>query len=122
MASKAVVADEYELILLRLLDEEYTRHPFLRQPENGSLARHPGAHCKPQACSAFDGNTGLVAMAPGPKYQQKNIRSTKFILICSEGWILSDQIRFGAPNITYVRLAPWFCVSGGDHRTGIGRF
>jgi hypothetical protein len=27
-ASKAVVADEYELILLRLLDEEYTRHPF----------------------------------------------------------------------------------------------
>ena len=27
-ASKAVVADEYELILLRMLDEEYTRHPF----------------------------------------------------------------------------------------------
>lgn len=28
-ADKAVVVDEVELLLLRLLDEEYTRHPFM---------------------------------------------------------------------------------------------
>jgi putative transposase len=93
---KAVVVDADELILLGLLDEEYTRHPSpkaptvgLRQPENGGLATHSGTLREPQACAAADTHRaqvrilGLVAMAPSPNTSKKHPQNI-VILIYSE--------------------------------------
>jgi len=51
-ADKTAVVDEVELLLLRLLDEEYTRHPFYGTRLMRTL--------------------GLVAMAPGPNTSKKH--------------------------------------------------
>jgi putative transposase len=65
-ARKVVVADEYELILLRLLDEEYTRHPFYGSRKMVVWLGTQGHTVNRKRVQRLMGILGLVAMVPGP--------------------------------------------------------
>ena len=68
-ADKAEV-DDVELMLLRLLDEEYTRHPFYgsRKMTVWLCAR---SRREPKACAAPDADIGPDCDGPRPEHQQK---------------------------------------------------
>jgi putative transposase len=67
-----VVADEYELILLRLLDEEYTRHPFYGSRKMVVWLGTQGHTVNRKRVQRLLGILGLVAMAPGPNTSKKH--------------------------------------------------
>ena len=83
-ASKELVSNEYELILLGLLDEEYTRHPFYGSRKMTVWLRIQGHTVNRKHVQRLMRILGLAGMVPGPNTRKK-IRSTRFILICSEG-------------------------------------
>jgi putative transposase len=71
-AEKAVVVDEVELLLLRLLDEEYTRHPFYGSRKMVVWLRAQGYIVNRKHVQRLMGIPGLVAMAPGPNTSKKH--------------------------------------------------
>ena len=79
-----VVVDEYELMLLRLLDEEYTCHPFYGSRKMTVWLRIQGHTVNRKHVQRLMRILGLAGMVPGPNTSKK-IRSTRFILICSGG-------------------------------------
>lgn len=114
------IADETELLLLRLLDEEYTRHPSpkaptvgLRQPENSGLATLPRALREPQACAAADTHRaqvrilGLVAMAPSPNTSKKHPQNAIYPYLL-RGLSVVRPNPVWSTDITYIRLAQGF--------------
>jgi putative transposase len=64
-ASKVVTVDETERVLLRLLDEEYTRHPFYGSRKMTVWLRTQGYCINRKRVQRLMRILGLVAMAPG---------------------------------------------------------
>jgi putative transposase len=64
-ASKTVVVDDYELLLLRLLDEEYTPHPFYGSRKMNVWLRAQGHGVNRKRVQRLMQILGLVAMVPG---------------------------------------------------------
>jgi putative transposase len=104
---KAVVVDEMELLLLRLLDEEYTRHPFYgsRKMVVWLLAQgHPVNRKRVQRLMRI---LGLVAMAPSPNTSKKHPQNKVYpYLLRGLEIIRPDHV--WSTDITYIRLAQGF--------------
>jgi putative transposase len=83
-ADKTVVVDEYELLLLRLLDEEYTRHPFYGSRKMKVWLGTQGHPVNRKRVQRLMQILGLAGMAPGPNTSKKHPQN-KFIPIYSEG-------------------------------------
>jgi len=66
------VADETELLLLRLLDEEYTRHPFYGSRKMVAWLRVQGHCVNRKRVQRLMRVLGLVAMAPSPNTSKKH--------------------------------------------------
>jgi putative transposase len=58
--------DESELILLKLLDEEYTRHPFYGSRRMKLFLKECGYTVNRKRVQRLMHQLGLVGMAPGP--------------------------------------------------------
>jgi putative transposase len=106
-ASKAVVADEYELILLRLLDEEYTRHPFYGSRKMVVWLGTQGHTVNRKRVQRLMGILGLVAMAPGPNTRKKHPQH-KIYPYLLRGLDIVRPNQVWSTDITYVRLAHGF--------------
>jgi len=105
--SKAVVADEYELILLRLLDEEYTRHPFYGSRKMVVWLDTQGRTVNRKRVQRLMGILGLVAMAPGPNTRKKHPQH-KIYPYLLRGLDIVRPNQVWSTDITYVRLAHGF--------------
>jgi putative transposase len=106
-ASKAVVADEYELILLRLLDEEYTRHPFYGSRKMVVWLGTQGHTVNRKRVQRLMGILGLVAMASGPNTRKKHPQH-KIYPYLLRGLDIVRPNQVWSTDITYVRLAHGF--------------
>ena len=106
-ASKAVVADEYELILLRLLDEEYTRHPFYGSRKMVVWLGTQGHTVNRKRVQRLMGILALVAMAPGPNTSKKHPQH-KIYPYLLRGLDIVRPNQVWSTDITYVRLAHGF--------------
>jgi putative transposase len=106
-ARKAVVADEYELILLRLLDEEYTRHPFYGSRKMVVWLGTQGHTVNRKRVQRLMGILGLVAMVPGPNTSKKHpLHKIYPYLLRGLDIVRPNQV--WSTDITYVRLAHGF--------------
>ena len=105
-ADKAEVA-EVELMLLRLLDEEYTRHPFYGSRKMTVWLRVQGHAVNRKRVQRLMRILGLIAMAPGPNTSKKHPEHTVHpYLLRGLSVVRPNQV--WSTDITYIRLAHGF--------------
>jgi putative transposase len=105
-ADKAEV-DEVELMLLRLLDEEYTRHPFYGSRKMTVWLRVQGHAVNRKRVQRLMRILGLIAMAPGPNTSKKHPEHTVYPYLL-RGLRVVRPNQVWSTDITYIRLAHGF--------------
>lgn len=105
-ADKAEV-DEVELMLLRLLDEEYTRHPFYGSRKMTVWLRDQGHAVNRKRVQRLMRILGLIAMAPGPNTSKKHPEHTVYSYLL-RGLRVVRPNQVWSTDITYIRLAHGF--------------
>jgi putative transposase len=106
-ADKTVVVDEYELLLLRLLDEEYTRHPFYGSRKMKVWLGTQGHPVNRKRVQRLMQILGLAGMAPGPNTSKKHPQN-KIYPYLLRGLEINKPNQVWSTDITYVRLAHGF--------------
>jgi putative transposase len=106
-ADKTVVVDEYELLLLRLLDEEYTRHPFYGSRKMKVWLGTQGHPVNRKRVQRLMQILGLAGMAPGPNTSKKHPQN-KIYPYLIRGLEINKPNQVWSTDITYVRLAHGF--------------
>jgi putative transposase len=106
-ASKVVIVDEYERLLLRLLDEEYTRHPFYGSRKMTVWLRIQGYPVNRKRVQRLMQILGLAAMVPGPNTSKKHPQH-KIYPYLLRGLAITLPNQVWSTDITYVRLAHGF--------------
>ena len=102
-----VEVDEVELMLLRLLDEEYTRHPFYGSRKMTVWLRVQGHAVNRKRVQRLMRILGLIAMVPGPNTSKKHPEHTVYpYLLRGLSVVRPNQV--WSTDITYIRLAHGF--------------
>jgi putative transposase len=102
-----VEVDEVELMLLRLLDEEYTRHPFYGSRKMTVWLRMQGHAVNRKRVQRLMRILGLIAMAPGPNTSKKHPEHTVYPYLL-RGLRVVRPNQVWSTDITYIRLAHGF--------------
>lgn len=99
--------DEVELMLLRLLDEEYTRHPFYGSRKMTVWLHAQGHAVNRKRVQRLMRILGLIAMAPGPNTSKKHPEHTVYPYLLRGLHVLRPN-QVWSTDITYIRLAHGF--------------
>jgi putative transposase len=98
---------ESELILLKLLDEEYTRHPFYGSRRMRRYLQDAGYSVNRKRVQRLMQQLGLVGMAPGPHTSKPHPQHKLYpYLLRGVGIIRPNQV--WSTDITYIRLSRGF--------------
>ena len=99
--------DESELILLKLLDEEYTRHPFYGSRRMKLFLKDCGYTVNRKRVQRLMQQLGLVGMAPGPNTSKPHPQHKIYpYLLRGVDIIRPNQV--WSTDITYIRLSRGF--------------
>jgi putative transposase len=99
--------DESELILLKLLDEEYTRHPFYGSRRMKLFLKECGYTVNRKRVQRLLQQLGLVGMAPGPN-TSKPYPQHKIYPYLLRGVDIVRPNQVWSTDITYIRLSRGF--------------
>jgi putative transposase len=100
-------SNDEELLLLRLIDEEYTRHPFYGNRRLALYLRKLGYVVNRKRMRRFMKKLGLVALVPAPNTSKKNPEHKIYpYLLRGVAIIRPNQV--WSTDITYVRLTHGF--------------
>lgn len=103
----SAVVDEIELELLRLLDEEYTRHPFFGSRKMVLFLQNEGHAVNRKRVQRLMRILGLVAMVPSPNTSKKHPQHKVFPYLL-RGLAVVRPNQVWSTDITYIRLAHGF--------------
>jgi len=107
-ASHLVVKpDELELILLREIDDEYTRHPFYGSRKMTVYLCGMGHQINRKRVQRLMGIQGLAGMAPGPNTSRPHPQN-KIYPYLLRGLEVIRPNQVWSTDITYIRLARGF--------------
>lgn len=99
--------DESELLLLKLLDEEYTRHPFYGSRRMRCYLQDCGYRVNRKRVQRLMQQLGLVGMAPGPNTSKPHPQHKLYpYLLRGVDIIRPNQV--WSTDITYIRLSRGF--------------
>lgn len=104
---KPASVDENELLLLRLLDEKYTQHPFYGSRKMTVWLRTQGHVINRKHVQRLMRVLGLVAMAPSPNTSKKHPQHAIYPYLL-RGLAITRPNQVWSTDITYVRLAHGF--------------
>jgi putative transposase len=99
--------DEYELLLLALIDAEYTRHPFYGSRRMVVHLSNAGHQVNRKRVQRLMGILGLAGMAPGPNTSLPHPQH-KIYPYLLRGVIVTRPNQVWSTDITYIRLARGF--------------
>lgn len=99
--------DEYELMLLRLLDEKYTKTPYYGSRKMKVWLRDQGYLVNRKRVQRLMRILGLEAMAPGPNTSKKHPEHKVYPYLL-RGLVIVRPNHVWSTDITYVRLAHGF--------------
>ncbi len=103
----AAVVNDTDLELLRLLDEEYTRHPFFGSRKMVRFLHREGHAVNRKRVQRLMRILGLVAMVPSPNTSKKHPQNKVFpYLLRGVAVVRPNQV--WSTDITYIRLAHGF--------------
>ena len=112
---KAEDVDEFELLLLRLLDEEYTRHPILFGLQIVVVwLGNQGYTVNRKRVQRLMRILGLVAMAPGPNTSKRHPEHTVYPYLL-RGLDIVRPNQVWSTDITVRSISAWFCVLQRDY-------
>ena len=100
-------ADEEDTRLLRLLDEEYTRHPFFGSRRMVPFLRERGWVVNRKRVQRLMQRLGLAGMAPGPHTSQPHPEHTVYPYLL-RGVAITRPNQAWSTDITSIRLAQGF--------------
>jgi len=103
----AVVPDDRELLLLTLIDAEYTRHPFYGSRRMVVYLGKAGHLVNRKRIQRLMGFLGLAGMAPGPNTSRPHPQH-KIYPYLLRGVNVTRPNQVWSTDITYVRLARGF--------------
>ncbi len=101
------VVDEVELELLRLLDEEYTRHPFFGSRKMVLFLQQEGHTVNRKRVQRLMRILGLVAMVPSPNTSKKHPQNKVYPYLL-RGMAVVRPNQVWSADLTYIRLAHGF--------------
>jgi putative transposase len=100
-------SDAGELLLLALIDEEYTRHPFYGSRKMVVYLRSLGHWVNRKRVRRLMGVLGLAGMAPGPDTSRPHPQHKAYPYLL-RGLAVGRPNQVWSTDITYVRLARGF--------------
>jgi putative transposase len=104
---RVTAPDEEELMLLGLIDAEYTRHPFYGSRKIRAYLHGLGHIINRKHVQRLMGVLGLAGMAPGPPTSRAHPRHKVYpYLLRGVDVVRPDQV--WSTDITYIRLAHGF--------------
>ena len=103
----AATPDEQELILLGLIDAEYTRHPFYGSRKIRQYLRGVGHPINRKRVQRLMGVLGLAGMAPGPNTSRPHPQHTVYPYLL-RGVVVTRPNQVWSTDITYIRFARGF--------------
>lgn len=98
---------EYNLLLMRLLDEQYTRTPFYGSPKMTEWLRSQGHIVNHKRVERLMHKMGLQAIYPKPKLSKKGMVSSKYPYLL-RGLVINRPNQVWSTDITYIRLRQGF--------------
>ena len=98
---------EYNLLLMRLLDEQYTRTPFYGSPKMTAWLRSHGHTVNHKRVERLMRKMGLQAIYPKPKLSKKGVVSSKYPYLL-RGLVIHRPNQVWSTDITYIRLRQGF--------------
>jgi putative transposase len=104
---KNPIVNELEITLLRLLDEEYTRHPFYGTRRMTQYLRDCGYCVNRKRVQRLMRTLGLVGMAPGPNTSRGHPQH-KIYPYLLRGVEITRPNQVWSTDITYIRLPRGF--------------
>ena len=99
--------DEQELILLELIDAEYTLHPFYGSRKIKHYLRSLGYKINRKRVQRLMGVLGLARMAPGPNTSRRHPQH-KIYPYLLRGVLVTSPNQVWSTDITYIRLPRGF--------------
>ena len=103
----ARVSSEEDLALLRLIDEEYTRHPFYGSRRMKAYLRGQGYLVNRKRVQRLMRQLGLVGMAPGPNTSRPQPQQEVYPYLL-RGVEVERPNQVWSTDITYIRMARGF--------------
>src|SRR5665647_175630 len=104
---KPKLADDEDLLLCRLIDEEYTRHPFYGSRRMVVMLARAGHIVNRKRIQRLMRQMGLVGMAPGPDTSRAHPKHTVYPYLL-RGVCIDRPNQVWSTDITYIRLAHGF--------------
>lgn len=103
----ATTEDELDFVLLRLIDEEYTRHPFYGSRRMVVFLKRKGYPVNRKRMQRLMRKLGLAGMAPGPNTSRAHPEHTVYpYLLRGVEIVRPNQV--WSTDITYIRLERGF--------------
>ena len=102
--SLALEVDDEELVLCRLIDEEYTRHPFYGSRRMVVCLSRQGISANRKRVQRLMRKMGLAGMAPGPNTSQGHPEHKVYPYLL-RGVAVERPNQVWSTDLTYVRLA-----------------
>ena len=100
-------ASAEDLLLLRLIDEEYTRHPFYGSRRMTAYLRKQGHPVNRKRVQRLMRQLGLAGMAPGPNTSRPHARPEIHPYLL-RGVAVDHPNQVWSTDITYIRMARGF--------------
>jgi len=103
----AAVIDEEDLLLCRLIDEQYTQRPFYGSRRMVVYLRQAGYGVNRKHVQRLMRQMGLAGMAPGPNTSRPHPEHTVYPYLL-RGLVIESPNQVWSTDITYIRLARGF--------------
>ncbi len=104
---RPIEADESDLMLCRLMDEEYTRRPFYGSRRMVVFLKREGHDVNRKRVQRLMRLMGLAGMAPGPHTSQPHPQHKVYPYLL-RGMAITRPNQVWSTDITYIRLAHGF--------------
>jgi len=104
---KCRTVDEYSLLLSRLIDEEYTRHPFFGSRKMVVFLNARGHNVNRKRIQGLMRGMGLAGMAPGPNTSRPHPEHETYPYLL-RGVCVVRPNQVWSTDITYIRLSRGF--------------
>tara|TARA_R110000868_G_scaffold86911_1_gene243434 strand:+ start:470 stop:1303 length:834 start_codon:yes stop_codon:yes gene_type:complete len=98
-----IVETEENLGLMRLIDEEYTRHPFYGSRQLRNYLRRQGHHVNRKRVRRLMRLMGIMSVAPKPNTSKKG-KAHKIYPYLLKGLVIDKPNQVWCTDITYLRL------------------
>ena len=100
--------------LMRLIDEEYTRHPFYGSRRLTVWLIRQGYRVNRKRVQRLMREMGLQAVAPGPNTSRAHPESIIYPYLL-RGLVIDHADQVWCADVTYIRLQRGVCVFSGGH-------